>query len=91
MYDVSRPDTLRHLEEQWMQELELYGTETDAVRMVVANKVDVVSADVQMDVRRSYVRGVSYLHGRIIPSRLLCSAVLRVPNVIWRLVVQLLG
>ncbi|KXZ52310.1 RABC2 protein [Gonium pectorale] len=44
VYDVSRPDTLRHLEEQWMRELELYGTETDAVRMVVANKVDVGDA-----------------------------------------------
>jgi Ras-related protein Rab-18 len=39
VYDVSRPDTLAHLEEQWMRELELYGTEMDAVRMVVANKV----------------------------------------------------
>ncbi|EFJ52758.1 RabC/Rab18 [Volvox carteri f. nagariensis] len=44
VYDVSRPDTLRHLEEQWMRELELYGTEADAVRMVVANKVDVGDA-----------------------------------------------
>ncbi|KAG2445165.1 hypothetical protein HYH02_008633 [Chlamydomonas schloesseri] len=44
VYDVSRPDTLRHLEEQWMRELEMYGTESDAVRMVVANKVDVGEA-----------------------------------------------
>ncbi|KAG2439541.1 hypothetical protein HXX76_004894 [Chlamydomonas incerta] len=44
VYDVSRPDTLRHLEEQWMRELEVYGTESDAVRMVVANKVDVGEA-----------------------------------------------
>ncbi|KAG2501881.1 hypothetical protein HYH03_000379 [Edaphochlamys debaryana] len=44
VYDVSRPETLRHLEEQWMRELELYGTEGDAVRMVVANKVDVGDA-----------------------------------------------
>ncbi|GIL49845.1 hypothetical protein Vafri_6157 [Volvox africanus] len=44
VYDVSRPDTLRHLEEQWMRELDLFGTEADAVRMVVANKVDVGDA-----------------------------------------------
>ncbi|GLC38103.1 GTP-binding protein yptV3 [Pleodorina starrii] len=44
VYDVSRPDTLLHLEEQWMRELELHGTEADAVRMVVANKVDVGDA-----------------------------------------------
>ncbi|PNH02815.1 GTP-binding protein yptV3 [Tetrabaena socialis] len=44
VYDVSKPDTLRHLEEQWMRELEVYGTEVDAVRMVVANKVDVGDA-----------------------------------------------
>ncbi|GFR42242.1 hypothetical protein Agub_g3136 [Astrephomene gubernaculifera] len=44
VYDVSRPDTLRHLEEQWLQELQLYGTEPEAVRMVVANKVDVGDA-----------------------------------------------
>lgn len=44
VYDVTRPDTLAHLEEQWMRELELYGTELDAVRMVVANKVDMADA-----------------------------------------------
>lgn len=44
VFDVSRMQTLEHLESQWLEELERYGTEECAVRMVVANKVDVVSA-----------------------------------------------
>lgn len=43
VYDVTSKETLQNLEEIWLQEVELYGTEPDIVKMLVANKVDLNS------------------------------------------------
>lgn len=40
VYDVSRKDTFDNLEGVWMREVDMYSTIEDAVKMVVANKVD---------------------------------------------------
>lgn len=40
VYDVSRRDTFENLEGVWMREADMYGTVEDAIKMVVANKVD---------------------------------------------------
>jgi len=41
-YDVTRRDTFENVERIWMKEVELYSNVEDAVKMVVANKVDLV-------------------------------------------------
>ena len=43
VYDVTRRETFESLEEIWMREVDLYSTVDQAVKMVVANKVDKVS------------------------------------------------
>eukprot|EP00891_Asterochloris_glomerata_P005940 jgi/Astpho2/5940/fgenesh1_pm.00080_%23_29_t len=40
VYDVTRRETFESLEEIWMREVDLYSTVDQAVKMVVANKVD---------------------------------------------------
>lgn len=42
MYDVTRRETFESLEGVWMREHEMYGTVEGAIKMVVANKVDLV-------------------------------------------------
>ena len=42
MYDVTRRETFENLEDIWMREVDMYSTVEDAVKMVVANKVDLV-------------------------------------------------
>lgn len=43
VYDVTRPQTLADLKKIWMEEIDMYGTEEDAVKMLIASKVDLVS------------------------------------------------
>ncbi len=43
MYDVTRRDSFEDLEAVWMREVELYSNVEGAVRILVANKVDLVS------------------------------------------------
>eukprot|EP00877_Chromochloris_zofingiensis_P012214 jgi/Chrzof1/7246/Cz02g16110.t1 len=40
VYDVTRADTFENLENIWMKEVDIYSNIEDAVKMVVANKVD---------------------------------------------------
>lgn len=40
VYDVTRRETFENLEDIWMREVDMYSTVEDAVKMVVANKVD---------------------------------------------------
>jgi GTPase SAR1 family protein len=42
VYDVTRRETFENLEDIWMREVDMYSTVEDAVKMVVANKVDLV-------------------------------------------------
>lgn len=42
VYDVTRADTFENLENIWMKEVDIYSNIEDAVKMVVANKVDLV-------------------------------------------------
>lgn len=43
VYDVTRRDTFEDLERIWMKEVDIYSNIEDAVKMVVANKVDLQS------------------------------------------------
>lgn len=43
VYDVTRRDTFENLERIWLKEVDIYSNVEDAVQMVVANKVDLVS------------------------------------------------
>ncbi len=43
MYDVTRRETFESLADIWMREVDMYSTVEDAVKMVVANKTDLVS------------------------------------------------
>ena len=43
VYDVTRRDTFDNLDRIWMKEVDIYSNIEDAVKMVVANKVDLVS------------------------------------------------
>jgi Ras-related protein Rab-18 len=43
VYDVTRRETFENLEDIWMKEVDMYSTVEDAVSMVIANKVDLVS------------------------------------------------
>jgi hypothetical protein len=42
VYDVTRRETFNSLEEVWLQEFEIYSTVENAIKVVVANKVDLV-------------------------------------------------
>lgn len=42
---MTRRETFEDLERIWMKEVDIYSNIEDAVKMVVANKVDLVSAD----------------------------------------------
>lgn len=48
MYDVTRPESFENLERIWMKEVDIYSNIEDAVKMVVANKVDLVSCTKHM-------------------------------------------
>lgn len=39
MYDVSKKNTFQKLD-SWLSELEVYGTKTNLIKMVVGNKID---------------------------------------------------
>jgi len=43
VYDVTRSESFEDLERIWMKEVDIYSNIEDAVKMVVANKVDLVS------------------------------------------------
>ncbi len=43
VYDVTRRETFESLEDIWVPEVNMYSTVEDAVKMVVANKLDLVS------------------------------------------------
>ncbi len=47
MYDVTRRETFESLEANWMREFDIYSTVEGAIKMVVANKVDLVSSSDQ--------------------------------------------
>lgn len=40
VYDVSRPETLDHIKEIWVEEIALYSTNEKAVKLLLGNKVD---------------------------------------------------
>jgi hypothetical protein len=42
VYDVTRAETFTDLESIWMKEVDIYSNVEAAVKMVVANKVDLV-------------------------------------------------
>ena len=44
VYDVARRETFESLADIWLREVDMYGTVEDAVKMVVANKTDLVRA-----------------------------------------------
>ena len=41
-YDVTRRETFESIEDIWMREVDMYATVDNAVKMIVANKVDKV-------------------------------------------------
>lgn len=41
VYDVTRPETFRHLE-TWLNEIDMYATSKRVVKMLVGNKIDMV-------------------------------------------------
>lgn len=43
VYDVTRRETFDSLADVWLREVDMYSTVEDAVKMVVANKTDLVS------------------------------------------------
>jgi hypothetical protein len=43
VYDVTRSETFESLENIWLNEWEMYSTVDSAVKMVVGNKVDLVT------------------------------------------------
>lgn len=43
VYDVTRRETFTNLSNVWAKEVELYATNEDCVKMLVGNKVDLVS------------------------------------------------
>lgn len=59
MYDVTRRETFDDLERVWMAEVELYANIEAAVKMVVANKVDLVSRWLAIMVRCDAIRACS--------------------------------
>mmetsp|Transcript_15685 Transcript_15685/g.43886 ORF Transcript_15685/g.43886 Transcript_15685/m.43886 type:complete len:203 (-) Transcript_15685:57-665(-) len=54
-YDVTRRETFESLTDIWLREVEMYSTVADAIKMVVANKVDLES-----DREVSYQEGADF-------------------------------
>jgi hypothetical protein len=48
VYDVTRAESFENLERIWMKEVDIYSNIEDAVKMVVANKVDLVSSSLRV-------------------------------------------
>lgn len=48
MYDVSKQQTFQKLE-SWLNELEIYGTKPNMIKMVVGNKLDQTHREVSRD------------------------------------------
>lgn len=42
VYDVSRAETFDSLADIWLREVDMYGTVEECIKMVVANKSDLV-------------------------------------------------
>lgn len=40
VYDVSRPETLKHIKDIWVEEIALYSTNEKAIKLLLGNKVD---------------------------------------------------
>lgn len=49
VYDVTRRETFESLGDIWMQEVDMYSTVENAIKMVVANKVDKVKSTCLFD------------------------------------------
>jgi hypothetical protein len=41
VYDVTRPETFDHIN-MWLSEVEVYSSQSNPVKMLVANKIDLV-------------------------------------------------
>lgn len=66
MYDVTRRETFDSLGEIWMQEVDMYSTIENAIKMVVANKVDrvwVSTCWLSAEADAAQPRTFTYLHG----------------------------
>lgn len=48
VYDVTQPESFENLERIWMKEVDIYSNIEDAVKMVVANKVDLVRTTITL-------------------------------------------
>lgn len=59
VFDVTRDTTLSDLEDYWLQEVQLYSDGADAIKMVVANKVDLVGA---IGLQMHYIQWHTSLH-----------------------------
>lgn len=59
-YDVTRRETFESLDEIWMREVDMYSTIEDAVKMVVANKLDKES---EREVSREEGQAFARQHG----------------------------
>lgn len=59
-YDVTRKETFESLDEIWMREVDMYSTIEDAVKMVVANKLDKES---EREVSREAGQAFARQHG----------------------------
>lgn len=44
VYDVTKRETFLNLADVWAKEIELYSTNHDCIKMLVGNKVDIVSS-----------------------------------------------
>lgn len=40
VYDVSRPETLQHIQDVWMEEISMFSTNEKAVKLLLGNKID---------------------------------------------------
>eukprot|EP00195_Chlamydomonas_chlamydogama_P005490 CAMPEP_0202895770 /NCGR_PEP_ID=MMETSP1392-20130828/4899_1 /ASSEMBLY_ACC=CAM_ASM_000868 /TAXON_ID=225041 /ORGANISM="Chlamydomonas chlamydogama, Strain SAG 11-48b" /LENGTH=177 /DNA_ID=CAMNT_0049580899 /DNA_START=83 /DNA_END=616 /DNA_ORIENTATION=+ len=60
VYDVTRRETFEDLEGVWMKEVDMYSTVEDAIKMVVANKVDL---DAQRQVSAEEGHDFAQRHG----------------------------
>ncbi|QDZ26010.1 small rab-related GTPase [Chloropicon primus] len=55
-YDVCRKETFRSLQELWMNEVDMYSTIPDAIKMVVGNKVDLQDRQVTKEEGKNFAR-----------------------------------
>jgi len=62
VYDVTRKETFESLGDIWMQEVDMYSTIDDAVKLVVANKVD---KDSEREVSRDQGAAFARKHGTL--------------------------